>query len=114
MTEPHRVLIAPSRLAGWLTRFDERHGVPHATLDDARLTLVAPDAAEAVIELIWGPLPGHDPRQELLAQVTRLPDYVPTKYFSQRSTVKALWALKAAVVRAAAPGTGSGDRPACR
>ena len=35
----------------------------------------------------------------LLQQVSRLPDYVPTKYFSQRSTVKALWALKAAVVR---------------
>lgn len=37
--------------------------------------------------------------KELLAQVTRLPDYVPTKYFSQRSMVKAQWALKAAVVR---------------
>lgn len=37
--------------------------------------------------------------RELLAQVTRLPDYVPTKYFSQRSMVKALWALKAIVVR---------------
>lgn len=37
--------------------------------------------------------------RELLAQVARLPDYVPTKYFSQRSMVKALWALKAAVVR---------------
>jgi len=35
----------------------------------------------------------------LLQQVSKLPDYVPTKYFSQRSTVKALWALKAAVVR---------------
>lgn len=37
--------------------------------------------------------------KELVAQVTRLPDYVPTKYFSQRTMVKALWALKAAVVR---------------
>jgi MoxR-like ATPase len=37
--------------------------------------------------------------RELLSQVTRLPDYVPTKYFSQRTMVKALWALKAAVVR---------------
>lgn len=37
--------------------------------------------------------------RELLAQVTKLPDYVPTKYFSQRSMVKALWALKAVVVR---------------
>ncbi len=35
----------------------------------------------------------------LTAQVAKLPDYVPTKYFSQRSVVKALWALKAAVVR---------------
>jgi MoxR-like ATPase len=37
--------------------------------------------------------------RELVAQVARLPDYVPTKYFSQRTMVKALWALKAAVVR---------------
>ncbi|MCA2980953.1 MAG: AAA family ATPase, partial [Myxococcaceae bacterium] len=37
--------------------------------------------------------------RELAAQVMRLPDYVPTKYFSQRTMVKALWALKAAVVR---------------
>jgi MoxR-like ATPase len=35
----------------------------------------------------------------LSAQVAKLPDYVPTKYFSQRSVVKAMWALKAAVVR---------------
>ncbi|MFZ5469221.1 MAG: AAA family ATPase [Myxococcota bacterium] len=37
--------------------------------------------------------------RQLYAQVAKLPDYVPTKYFSQRSLVKALWALKAAVVR---------------
>lgn len=37
--------------------------------------------------------------KELVAQVARLADYVPTKYFSQRTMVKALWALKAAVVR---------------
>ena len=37
--------------------------------------------------------------RSLAAQVSKLPDYVPTKYFSQRSVVKALWALKAAVVR---------------
>ena len=37
--------------------------------------------------------------RELLIQVVKLPDYVPTKYFSQRSIVKALWALKAVVVR---------------
>ncbi len=34
----------------------------------------------------------------LLERAAKLPDYVPTKYFSQRSIVKALWALKAAVV----------------
>lgn len=37
--------------------------------------------------------------RSLQEKVAKLPDYVPTKYFSQRSTVKALWALKAAVVR---------------
>lgn len=37
--------------------------------------------------------------RDLLAQVAKLPDYVPTKYFSQRSMVKALWVLKAIVVR---------------
>ncbi len=36
--------------------------------------------------------------KELLTQVVKLPDYVPTKYFSQRSLVKALWALRAVVV----------------
>lgn len=35
----------------------------------------------------------------LLQHVVKLPDYVPTKSFSQRSVVKALWALKAWVVR---------------
>src|SRR5439155_9569891 len=42
---------------------------------------------------------GEALERELAAQVAKLPDYVPTKYFSQRSMVKALWALKAAVVR---------------
>src|SRR5439155_14791264 len=42
---------------------------------------------------------GEALERELAAQVVKLPDYVPTKYFSQRSMVKALWALKAAVVR---------------
>lgn len=35
----------------------------------------------------------------LTEQVAKLPDYVPTKTFSQRSLVKGLWALKAWVVR---------------
>ena len=71
MAEPHRVLIAPERLAGWLTGFDERHGTARTVLTDTHLTLVSPDDAEADIELIWGPLPGHDAQRELLAQVTQ-------------------------------------------
>lgn len=67
MAEPHRVLIAPERLAGWLTGFDERHGTTRTVLTDTHLTLVSDDA-EADIELIWGPLPGHDAQRELLAQ----------------------------------------------
>ncbi len=51
------------------------------------------DVLEAVEQL------SDELERELLAQVSKLPDYVPTKYFSQRSVVKALWALKAAVVR---------------
>ena len=69
MAEPHRVLIAPERLAGWLTGFDERHGTARTVLTDTHLTLVSPDDAEADIELIWGPLPGHDAQRELLAQL---------------------------------------------
>ena len=57
MAEPHRVLIAPERLAGWLTGFDERHGTARTVLTDTHLTLVSPDDAEADIELIWGPRP---------------------------------------------------------
>ncbi|MFT3709286.1 MAG: AAA family ATPase [Archangium sp.] len=54
---------------------------------------VPPAVAEAMEEL------ADSLEKELLAQVAKLPDYVPTKYFSQRSMVKALWALKAVVVR---------------
>ncbi len=72
-----------------------------------RLTLQQLDALQAAVEQVEVPALVHEGlealtdavEKELLAQVTRLPDYVPTKYFSQRSIVKALWALKAAVVR---------------
>jgi hypothetical protein len=73
----------------------------------ARLTLQQLDVLQAAVDAVEVPPLvaegledlGDALERELLAQVTRLPDYVPTKYFSQRSMVKALWALKAGVVR---------------
>lgn len=72
-----------------------------------RLTLQQLDVLQAAVDAVEVPPLvaegledlGDALERELLAQVTRLPDYVPTKYFSQRSMVKALWALKAGVVR---------------
>jgi MoxR-like ATPase len=73
----------------------------------ARLTLQAVDSLQGDVERVE--VPGQvmealealadGLERELQRQVTRLPDYVPTKYFSHRTLVKALWALKAAVVR---------------
>ncbi|RJS16306.1 AAA family ATPase [Corallococcus sp. H22C18031201] len=73
----------------------------------AALTLQQLDLLQAQVERVT--VPGHvlegvellaDALERVLvAQVSKLPDYVPTKYFSQRSIVKAMWALKAAVVR---------------
>jgi MoxR-like ATPase len=73
----------------------------------ARLTLQAVDALQDEVERVEVPgqvmealeLLADALERELQRQVTRLPDYVPTKYFSHRTLVKALWALKAAVVR---------------
>jgi MoxR-like ATPase len=72
-----------------------------------RLTLQQLDGLQGLVALVdVPPLVAEGLEQladtlerELLAQVVKLPDYVPTKYFSQRSMVKALWALKAVVVR---------------
>ena len=72
-----------------------------------RLTLQELDALqELVAQVEVPPLVAEGLEQladtlerELVTQVVKLPDYVPTKYFSQRSMVKALWALKAVVVR---------------
>lgn len=73
----------------------------------ARLTLQQLDVLQAAVDAVEVPgvvAEGIEEladtlERELLAQVSKLPDYVPTKYFSQRSMVKALWALKAGVVR---------------
>lgn len=72
-----------------------------------RLTLQQLDVLQDVVSQVEVPavvsegleLLADTVEKELLAQVVKLPDYVPTKYFSQRSMVKALWALKAVVVR---------------
>ena len=72
-----------------------------------RLTLQHLDVLQAAVEQVQVPpivsegleALADTLEKELDQQVSKLPDYVPTKYFSQRSVVKALWALKAAVVR---------------
>ncbi|MCP3105324.1 AAA family ATPase [Myxococcus sp. K15C18031901] len=63
-------------------------------LQDAVARVRVPSLVLEGVELLADAL-----ERALSAQVSKLPDYVPTKYFSQRSAVKALWALKAAVVR---------------
>jgi MoxR-like ATPase len=73
----------------------------------ARLTLQQLDVLQEAVEAVEVPplvAEGMEEladtlERELLAQVAKLPDYVPTKYFSQRAMVKALWVLKAIVVR---------------
>jgi hypothetical protein len=73
----------------------------------ARLTLQQLDVLQDMVSEVQIPgqmaegieLLAEALERELLTQVVKLPDYVPTKYFSQRSIVKALWALKSVVVR---------------
>ncbi|HEX4621399.1 MAG TPA: AAA family ATPase, partial [Myxococcaceae bacterium] len=73
----------------------------------ARLTLQQVDLLQAQVEHVTASgrmlealeILTEGVERELQSQVVKLPDYVPTKYFSHRSVVKALWALKAAVVR---------------
>lgn len=71
MPEAHRVLVAPKRLRRWLDGFTQRHGEPTMTAGPTELCLAAPDGAEAVLALIWGPLLSPDPVDELLAQLLR-------------------------------------------
>lgn len=70
------------------------------TLQQLALLQGAVDKVQVPSQVLEGVELLADELERLLAaQVSRLPDYVPTKYFSQRTAVKALWALKAAVVR---------------
>jgi hypothetical protein len=68
---PRTISVAPARLAGWLAGFAERHGTPAAEVAPDRLTLRAPDGAEAAFPLAWGPLPDGDPLAALVAEATR-------------------------------------------
>ena len=68
---PRIIGVAPERLAGWLAGFAERHGVPTVEVAPDRLTLHAPDGAEAAFPLAWGPLPAGDPLESLVAEATR-------------------------------------------
>ncbi len=70
--ELRTVRVDPHRLAGWLDRFQDRHGTVEAIADAERLRCMAPDGAVAEILLRWGPLPqGVDPLVAVTEQVTR-------------------------------------------
>lgn len=79
----------------------------HRPVLRAQLTLQQLDVLQALVERVEVPADVSEALERLAdgleralqAQVVKLPDYVPTKYFSQRSLVKALWALRAVVVR---------------
>jgi MoxR-like ATPase len=92
----------PSR-AAMLHRFasnmrpDLRAGLTLQQLDVLQEAVERVGVSSHLLEAIE--LLADELERALTAQVSKLPDYVPTKYFSQRSVVKALWALKAAVVR---------------
>ena len=68
---PRFISVAPERLNGWLAGFAERHGVPAVEVAPDRVTLRAPDGAEAGFGLIWGPLPDGDPLASLVAEYTQ-------------------------------------------
>ena len=63
--------VAPERLTGWLDGFAERHGIPKVEVADDRVTLRAPDGAEAGFPLAWGPLPAGEPLVNLVSEFLR-------------------------------------------
>jgi hypothetical protein len=68
---PRTIGVAPERLAGWLAGFAERHGVPAVEVSAERVTLRAPDGAEAAFPLPWGRLPDGDPLTGLVGAFTK-------------------------------------------
>jgi MoxR-like ATPase len=103
------ISFVPKTFARPASRSAMLHRFAHGLRPDLRavLTLQQLDVLQNAVErvtvsntLLEGiELLTDELERALTAQVSKLPDYVPTKYFSQRSVVKALWALKAAVVR---------------
>ncbi|WP_375773838.1 AAA family ATPase [Archangium gephyra] len=103
------ISFVPKSFARRPSRAAMLHRFAHGIRPDLRasLTLQQLDVLQAAVEQVT--VASHlleaiemltdELERALTAQVSKLPDYVPTKYFSQRSVVKALWALKAAVVR---------------
>lgn len=49
-----RVTVPPGRLVRWVAGFGERHGDPVLSLDDGRLTGIAPDGSRFTAELPFG------------------------------------------------------------
>lgn len=91
------IRVDPVRLAGWISRFAERHGSLDPQPDDHRLRLIAADGAVAEIALRWGPLPvDHDPLTSVITA------------FAADRTVGAL------LVRRKAHGVGVFDGPRLR
>ena len=69
--EARTIKVAPERLAGWLDGFAERHGTPTVEVADDRVALRAPDGAEALLPLAWGPLPAGEPLVTLVTEFLR-------------------------------------------
>ncbi|WP_375744110.1 MoxR family ATPase [Corallococcus interemptor] len=103
------ISFVPKAFARRESRAAMLHRFVHGTRPDLRATLTLQQLDLLQDAVAQVKVPGHvlegvemltdALERALVAQVSKLPDYVPTKYFSQRSVVKALWTLKAAVVR---------------
>ena len=61
------VLVAAERLAGWLARFEDRHGASSTTVTRSALALSAPDGASAVVEVPFPPFLGPPEPQAVVA-----------------------------------------------
>jgi hypothetical protein len=66
------IVVAPERLARWLTGFRERHGAFTSREHDGQVIVDAADGARAVFPVPFPPLPpGSDPISALVQHVSR-------------------------------------------
>lgn len=63
------VLVPAERLAGWLARFEDRHGASSTSVTRSALALSAPDGAGAVVEVPFPPFLGPAEPQAVVAHV---------------------------------------------